>query len=412
MSTVYLSSTYEDLKDYRTAVVAAIRNLGQVAVGMEDYAASDERPLERVLRDVAAADIYIGIFAHRYGYIPSSPNNADQLSITELEYRQALKQGKRCYLFLLGEDTPWPPQFVEAGNGREKLTALRREIMSGSDVSFFSTPTDLASQVVAALTTTMPASRPAATSSGEPVGDFDAFFSYNSRDREAVTSLVARLKRDSLSIWIDVDKLRPGNDWAKETRSAFARAHTVAIFIGPNGIGPQQGPELEEALARSAASEGRVRLIPVLLPGAETKLLPPSIGKYLWVDFRDSLDNGDAYDRLKAALLPPDTLRRPPLPLRDFAEEDLQMLPELLFHLVARLRERPEMLHSLDATAFWEAVRKVQPSASTIKDLRSVNNQLRSEEIPGALWTAWMLNTRATELRALLLQHPKANVPA
>src|SRR5215471_6718376 len=95
----------------------------------------------------------------------------------------------------------------------------------------------------------------------------------------------------------------------------------------------------------------------------------------------------------------------PPPPGSDIAEQDLRMLPELLFRLVARLRERPEMLQSLDATAFWAAVRKVQPSASTIDDLRSVNDQLRDAPAPGALWTAWMLNTRATELKALLLQH-------
>jgi hypothetical protein len=99
-------------------------------------------------------------------------------------------------------------------------------------------------------------------------------------------------------------------------------------------------------------------------------------------------------------------------PGRDIAEQDLRMVPELLFRLAARLRERPEMLQSLDATAFWAAVRKVQPSASTIDDLRSVNDQLRSEPAPGALWTAWTLNTRATELKALLLQHPDATALA
>ena len=78
------------------------------------------------------------------------------------------------------------------------------------------------------------------------------------------------------------------------------------------------------------------------------------------------------------------------------------MLPELLFRLVARLRERPEMLHSLEVTAFWAAVRKIQPGTSTIEDLRSVNAQLNSEPAPGELWAAWIRNSRATELAALL----------
>ena len=62
------------------------------------------------------------------------------------------------------------------------------------------------------------------------------------------------------------------------------------------------------------------------------------------------------------------------------------------------------MLQSLDATAFWAAVRKVQPGASTLEDLRSLHAQLSGEPGPGALWAAWLVNTRATELAAVL--HP------
>jgi hypothetical protein len=128
------------------------------------------------------------------------------------------------------------------------------------------------------------------------------------------------------------------------------------------------------------------------------------------IDYHDSKESLDVWQRilepLKLSHLIPS-----PRDL-DIAEQDLRMLPELLFRLAARLREWPEMLQSLDATAFWAAVRKVQPSASTIDDLRSVNDQLRGELAPGALWMAWMLNTRATELKALLLQHPDATAPA
>ena len=39
-------------------------------VGMEDYPATDERPLDLSLKGVAKADLYVGIFAWRYGFIP------------------------------------------------------------------------------------------------------------------------------------------------------------------------------------------------------------------------------------------------------------------------------------------------------------------------------------------------------
>ena len=57
---------------------------------MEDYVATDERPVDKCLKDVAKADIYVGIFAFRYGYVPPADHsNPKGLSITELEFRQA-----------------------------------------------------------------------------------------------------------------------------------------------------------------------------------------------------------------------------------------------------------------------------------------------------------------------------------
>jgi hypothetical protein len=65
MVTIYLSSTYEDLKDYRRAVYEALRKAGHQVIAMEDYVATDQRPVEKCLNDVVKADIYIGLFAFR-----------------------------------------------------------------------------------------------------------------------------------------------------------------------------------------------------------------------------------------------------------------------------------------------------------------------------------------------------------
>lgn len=66
---IYLSSTYEDLKDHRLVVHEALRKAGHQVIAMEDYVATDQRPVEKCLKDVEKADIYIGLFAFRYGYI-------------------------------------------------------------------------------------------------------------------------------------------------------------------------------------------------------------------------------------------------------------------------------------------------------------------------------------------------------
>ena len=70
MARIYLSSTYGDLRDHREKVYKALRQLGHDVIAMEDYVATDQRPLAKCLEDVAGCELYVGIFAHRYGYVP------------------------------------------------------------------------------------------------------------------------------------------------------------------------------------------------------------------------------------------------------------------------------------------------------------------------------------------------------
>ncbi len=69
--TIYLSSTYDDLKEYRRSVFGALRKSGYEVIGMEDYVAADVRLVEACLKDIDEhVNIYVGIFAFRYGHIP------------------------------------------------------------------------------------------------------------------------------------------------------------------------------------------------------------------------------------------------------------------------------------------------------------------------------------------------------
>jgi Domain of unknown function (DUF4062) len=63
MARIYVSATYSDLKEHREKVYRVLRQLGHDAVAMEDYVATDQRPLVRCLADVEACDLYVGIFA-------------------------------------------------------------------------------------------------------------------------------------------------------------------------------------------------------------------------------------------------------------------------------------------------------------------------------------------------------------
>jgi len=46
---VYISSTYEDLKEYREVVYRELRKVKAGVLAMEDYVAQDQRPLQKLL---------------------------------------------------------------------------------------------------------------------------------------------------------------------------------------------------------------------------------------------------------------------------------------------------------------------------------------------------------------------------
>ncbi len=158
MPTIYLSSTFEDLKDFRQAVLEGLRRSEYHVLNMENYVAGAQRPVEKCLNDVAKADLYIGLFAFRYGYIPPTQHqNPQGLSITELEYRKAQELQKPYLVFVAKEDAGIPLTLVDACTGEndkgEKINAFRKELLTETLVSQFSHPQQLAMLVLAAVKT-------------------------------------------------------------------------------------------------------------------------------------------------------------------------------------------------------------------------------------------------------------------
>jgi hypothetical protein len=82
----------------------------------------------------------------------------------------------------------------------------------------------------------------------------------------------------------------------------LAESETCAVLIGPSGFGPWQNEEMRAAIdQRVRESARRFRVIPVLLPDAkraERSSLPTFLAATIWVEFRDSLDDADAFHRL------------------------------------------------------------------------------------------------------------------
>jgi tetratricopeptide (TPR) repeat protein len=146
MTKVYISSTFEDLKDHRAAVYGTLRKMRLDVIAMEDYVASDSRPLDKCLNDIDSSDIYILIVAWRYGFIPEKDNPL-QKSITELEYRHAKNRGKTCLSFILSPQANWSPMFMDRGASSLNIDSFRDELANDNLISFFSEVDELTSLV-------------------------------------------------------------------------------------------------------------------------------------------------------------------------------------------------------------------------------------------------------------------------
>jgi hypothetical protein len=132
---IYVSSTSEDLSEYRAAVFDQLRRMGHQVVGMPGYTADARGPVAKVLDDVTSADAYIGLFAFRYGFVPPG----QQYSITEMEFRCATERRLPRLIFLVPENAPWPRNLMDRGEAGMRVDRLRSELLAqdGFTVAFF-----------------------------------------------------------------------------------------------------------------------------------------------------------------------------------------------------------------------------------------------------------------------------------
>jgi hypothetical protein len=144
---VFIGSTKDDLKEYRQAVIDAVLGLDLHPIGMEHWSAEDAQAVEVCKREVLKAEIYIGIYAHRYGW---QPDGYDGKSITELEYDWAGEHNIPRFCFIVDPTHAWPPPFIE-NDKKAELNAFKARVQDEVIVNYFTTIDDLARQVTATL---------------------------------------------------------------------------------------------------------------------------------------------------------------------------------------------------------------------------------------------------------------------
>ncbi|MEU3622434.1 hypothetical protein BS329_31075 [Amycolatopsis coloradensis] len=142
---VYVSSTYQDLQECRHAVRVALQRMGLDDIAMETYTAGEKRPLDRCTDDVRSADLYVGVLAWRYGFVPAGQSR----SITELEYRAAGEAGVPRLMFVLDLDAPWPRSAMDKDSTR--IDAFREQVLDAHGCDSFASVDDLRAKVAEAV---------------------------------------------------------------------------------------------------------------------------------------------------------------------------------------------------------------------------------------------------------------------
>jgi tetratricopeptide (TPR) repeat protein len=143
---VFISSTFEDLKEYREAAIEVVNRYKGVPLAMEFFMSQAQEPTKACEKEINECDVFVGIYAHRYGFIPGGETK----SITQLEYELAKKLNKDCLCFVVKEDYRWNPKFFERKKYDELVTFLDK-VKKENVVSFFESTKDFESKFATSL---------------------------------------------------------------------------------------------------------------------------------------------------------------------------------------------------------------------------------------------------------------------
>lgn len=124
---VFISSTFVDLSEFRAHISQWLSGVfGLDLVIMETFGSDSAPPNINSVRRVRECDLFVGIYAHRYGTIDQSTGK----SITELELdeaKRALSSGTiyEILLYFIDNNAPWLKEYIEenitAKNGLERI---------------------------------------------------------------------------------------------------------------------------------------------------------------------------------------------------------------------------------------------------------------------------------------------------
>ncbi|MEO4030409.1 DUF4062 domain-containing protein [Chromobacterium vaccinii] len=142
---IFVSSTYDDLKEERSQVIKAILEMGHIPVGMEMFSAADEEQWKIIARQIDETDYYVIIVGNRYGSVVGG------ISYTEKEFDYAVSKRIPVLGFVIDSSVESLAKHVDTAE--EKVAALGKfkNKVKQRPIGFWKTAEELHGKVSIAL---------------------------------------------------------------------------------------------------------------------------------------------------------------------------------------------------------------------------------------------------------------------
>lgn len=152
---VFVSSTYEDLKDERKEITQAILESNCFPAGMELFPASNKKQWDVIKRVIDESDIYLVIVAGRYGST-TKDEDGRTISYTEMEFNYAKQQNKPIIALVRDTIDDLPKSKCEhSAKGDKLLKAFRNSVRDGRTIKYWHNPGELKACALISLSNLM-----------------------------------------------------------------------------------------------------------------------------------------------------------------------------------------------------------------------------------------------------------------
>src|SRR5439155_352353 len=134
------------------------------------------------------------------------------------------------------------------------------------------------------------------TSSDENKHSHSIFLSYCSEDRAFVQEIAARLRAHGLKPWLDVEQIRPGENWRSNIEEAIKHAKVAVVLLRPQAnLNQWAAEELDNAELQAKIHSALL----AYLPQAQRKMALQQARTTA-----QAIDNADTRAKILSALLP------------------------------------------------------------------------------------------------------------